>query len=102
MALKAFISYSHKDDQFRQELEAHLKILQRQGSCDWRGAKFGALQGVPDNAKPIAQWSDRDEAFTIVAGKIREAAASIAAAKSVKTPGSHKTLVDVNWGHGSH
>src|SRR4051794_16239777 len=30
MPLNLFVSYSHKDNQFRQELEAHLKILERQ------------------------------------------------------------------------
>src|SRR5512132_335087 len=35
-------------------------------SCDWKHAEFGKLQGVPDDAKPITQWSDRDEAFTRV------------------------------------
>ena len=29
--LRIFVSYSHKDDAFREELETHLKLLQRQG-----------------------------------------------------------------------
>lgn len=42
--------------------------------CDWKGAPFGKLQGVPDNAKPISQWRDRDEAFNRVTQAVRKAA----------------------------
>jgi len=38
-AIRVFISYSHRDDTYREELETHLKLLQRQGE--------------------IAIWSDR-------------------------------------------
>lgn len=42
--------------------------------CDWRDEIFGKLQGVPDNAKPISQWEDCDEAFQAVVSAIRQAA----------------------------
>lgn len=45
--------------------------------CDWSGAPFGTLQGVPDPAKPISQWRNRDQAFTRVAQAIRKAAESL-------------------------
>lgn len=45
---------------------------------DWSGATFGKLQALPKNAKPITQWSDRDEAFLNVAQGIRRVAAEIA------------------------
>jgi formylglycine-generating enzyme required for sulfatase activity len=140
--LRLFISYAHKDNLSRQELETHLSLLKKQGlvkiwsdqaiepgqeweqsihdgleaaeiilllispdflaseyiydkelkramerhntgearvipaflrACDWKGASFGKLQGVPDDATPISQWKDRDEAFTRVAQAIRRA-----------------------------
>lgn len=143
--LRLFISYAHKDDGFRRDLESHLSPLRRQGvlevwsdrqidvgqewwpeirsnleaadlilllissdflasdfccerelkramerheageacvipvflrPCDWKGAPFGTLQGVPDDAKPITEWENRDRAFTIIAQAIRRAAAS--------------------------
>ena len=43
--------------------------------CDWKGAPFGKLQGLPTDAEPVAsrRWSSQDEAFTIVARGIRAA-----------------------------
>lgn len=135
-----FFSYSHEDEALRDELETHLKLLQRQGvistwydrkilpgsewdheidhhlerakiilllisadfiasdycwdnevkralerhelgettvipvllrSCDWKGAPFGKLQGLPKNMRPITRWEDRDTAWTDVATGIR-------------------------------
>src|SRR5512144_2041494 len=140
--LRLFISYAHKDDGFRRDLESHLSPLRRQRvlevwsdrqidvgqewwpeirsnleaadlilllissdflasdfccerelkramerheageacvipvflrPCDWKGAPFGTLQGVPDDAKPITEWENRDRAFTIIAQAIRRA-----------------------------
>lgn len=137
-----FFSYSHKDEDLRDELETHLAVLKRQGviqtwrdrritagdefgseidshllaadlilllfspdflasaycyeieattalrrhkvgdakvipvilrHCEWRQTPFADLQAVPKNAKPIRQWTDRDEAFLDVTEKIREA-----------------------------
>lgn len=143
-AKSLFFSYSHKDEALRDELETHLKLLQRQGfvstwhdrkilpgtewdheidqhlerariilllisadfiasdycwetevkramerhqagqaavvpvilrSCDWRGAPFAKLQGLPNEMKPVKSWEDRDAAWTDVASGIREIAA---------------------------
>jgi internalin A len=41
--LQAFVSYSHKDDRLRAELETHLKLLQRIGLLNlWTDRKIGA------------------------------------------------------------
>ena len=46
--------------------------------CDWKGAPFGKLQALPiahsAGAKPVTQWSNKDEAFTAIAVGIRQAA----------------------------
>ena len=141
--LALFYSYSHKDEDLRDELEKHLIMLRREGvidewhdrkimagdewdgeikenleradiilflvsadflasdycygvevtramerheagearvipvflrACDWKGAPFGKLQGVPRDARPVTSWPNRDEAFTDVAKAIRRAA----------------------------
>ena len=41
--------------------------------CDWQGAPFSKLQGLPSNQKAITSWRNRDEAFTDVALGIRQA-----------------------------
>jgi hypothetical protein len=35
--------------------------------CLWQVSPFAKLQALPDDARPITMWSDRDEAFTNVA-----------------------------------
>lgn len=41
--LKVFISYSHKDESFLKELEAHLASLQRKGAIEkWHDRRIGA------------------------------------------------------------
>jgi internalin A len=139
-AKSLFFSYSHKDEGLRDELETHLKLLQRQRiistwydrkilagsewdreidnrleradiilllisadfiasdycwdrevkralerhntkkaivvpvvlrSCDWKGAPFGKLQGLPTGMKAVTAWPDRDAAWTDVATGIR-------------------------------
>jgi hypothetical protein len=145
--VKLFYSYSHKDEDLREELVKHLTILKRQGalepwqdrdieagaewnqeierhlnesqiilllissdfiaspfcwdkemaramerhdageavvipiilrSCDWKGAPFGKLQGLPKDMKPVKDWPDRDQAFTNVAQGIRKVAERLA------------------------
>ncbi len=44
--------------------------------CDWHSAPFGKLQAVPRDAKPIASWSDRDEAYTAISQELRRLAAA--------------------------
>jgi TIR domain len=64
-------------------------------SCDWKHEKFGELQGVPDGAKPIAQWDDIDEAFTKVCSAIRKAA-EVILARNVKSAVDKHKIVDLN------
>lgn len=45
--------------------------------CDWHTAPFGKLQALPKDAKPIKQWTDKDEAFLDVTQGIRLAAEDI-------------------------
>jgi internalin A len=139
-AKSLFFSYSHEDEELRDQLETHLKLLQRQRiistwhdrkilpgnewdheidsqldrsaiilllissdfmasdycwdkevkraierhaakqatvipvllrSCDWKGAPFGKLQGLPTGMKAVTAWPDRDAAWTDVATGIR-------------------------------
>lgn len=145
--IEVFISYSHKDDDLREELVTHLANLKRQGKitawhdraieageeweaqlksrlesariilllisppfmasdycydiemqraierhdagtarvipiilrpCDWQGSPFSKLQGLPKDAKPVTQWSDRDSAFVDVVQGIRRAVEALA------------------------
>ncbi len=146
--IKLFYSYSHKDEDLRDELITHLSILRRQNviepwhdrqieagaewddeikrhlneaqvilllispafiasdfcwgiemtramerheareavvipiilrSCDWKGAPFGKLQGLPKDMKPVKDWADRDQAFTNIAQGIRRVVEKLAA-----------------------
>jgi len=146
--IKLFFSYSHKDEDLRNEMVKHLSILKRQGvleawhdrnidagtewaseiderlneaqiilllissdfmasdycydiemkramerhdaneavvipiimrSCDWKGAPFGKIQGLPKDMKPVMDWQNRDQAFTNVAQGIRKVAERLAA-----------------------
>ena len=148
--LTVFFSYSHKDEELRDELATHLKMMQRQGligswhdrqisagtewanaiddnlniadvilllisanflasdycydielqraierheagearvipivlkPCDWGDAPFGKLQALPKNAKPVTQWSDRDEAFLNISQGLRLAVKEFAQQK---------------------
>jgi TIR domain len=56
--------------------------------CDWKGAPFGKLQGLPTDARPITnpRWSSHDEAFTIVARGIRAAVETLRAPIETSSP----------------
>jgi hypothetical protein len=140
MSKKVFISYSHKDETFKEELDTHFSALKRSGlvdvwhdrridagtewddeikaelesadiilllvsanflaseyiwkveiaramerhrakeakvvpvfirSCDVKGMPFEGIQGVPRDAKPVASFTDRDEAYVQIAKGIR-------------------------------
>ena len=140
-ALRIFISYSHRDDQFRAELETHLVLLKRQGIVEswsdrkilpgqswgdeidtrlenahivlslispdflasdycydkemrralekhdagdlilipiiirhstWKSSPVAKFQALPQDAKPIAVWQDRDEAWVNVISGLSE------------------------------
>ena len=47
-------------------------------SCDWKGAPFAKLQGLPEDMKPVNSWDDRDSAWTNVAKGIRSTAEAMA------------------------
>ncbi|AUX38942.1 uncharacterized protein SOCE26_003230 [Sorangium cellulosum] len=40
-------------------------------SCEWSDAPFAGLSALPQDAKPVASWTHRDEAWTSVARGIR-------------------------------
>jgi hypothetical protein len=42
-------------------------------ACDWRHLELGRLKVLPDNAKAVASWANRDEAWENVALGIRAA-----------------------------
>ncbi|MBW4578071.1 MAG: toll/interleukin-1 receptor domain-containing protein [Tildeniella nuda ZEHNDER 1965/U140] len=56
--------------------------------CDWNhpDVPFSKLNVLPTYAKPITSWADQDEAFTIVAQRIRETADQLRAKKIVDPP----------------
>ncbi|MET0650724.1 MAG: COR domain-containing protein [Pyrinomonadaceae bacterium] len=145
-AKAVFFSYSHKDEWLRDELETHLKLLQRQGiistwhdrkllpgggwgdeidsrlerakiilllvssdflasdycwdkevrraverheareatvipillrSCDWKGAPFEKIKGLPRDMTPVMSFEHRDAAWTAIAASIREVAENL-------------------------
>ena len=48
-AVPVFISYAHKDERFREDLEAHLKLLQRQGLIEmWHDRRIGPGKDWPE------------------------------------------------------
>lgn len=49
-------------------------------ACEWKGAPFGKLQGLPKDMKPVTSWANIDEAFADVARGIRKAVEEIKAA----------------------
>jgi predicted aspartyl protease len=70
------------DKEMRRAMERHelgearvIPVILR--PCDWQGAPFGKLQGLPKDMKPVTSWASRDEALKCVATGIREAAAEL-------------------------
>jgi hypothetical protein len=45
---------------------------------DWHNTDFARLQALPDNAKPVTNWSNRDEAYLSITRGIREVAKQLA------------------------
>jgi hypothetical protein len=45
--------------------------------CDWHGAPFAKLQGLPKDAKAVTSWANKDEAWTDVAKGVRRAVESM-------------------------
>jgi TIR domain len=54
-------------------------------ACDWKGAPFGKLQGLPDDAIPVvsSQWPSRDDAFLRVVQGIRRVAEKLRSAPAI-------------------
>jgi TIR domain len=61
-------------------------------ACDWKGAPFGKLQGLPDDAIPVVstQWGSRDDAFLRVAKGIRRVAEKLREKSPEMVPTSGK------------
>jgi len=147
-ALSVFVSYSHRDESFKDDLVKHLSPLKRLGlveewhdrkitagaewdkvisekleaakiilllvsidfitsaycydveleralerhakneavvipivvrNCLWQHTPFAKLQALPKDAKAVSSWSDRDDAFTIIAESIRQIAEQLLA-----------------------
>ena len=51
--------------------------------CDWVSAPFGRLQALPTDARPIASWQDKDQAFTDIAHGIRRAVEELRRSKEL-------------------
>ena len=81
MAVKVFISYAHKDEQFKDGLVEHIS-MHKQGSAqlipivvravDWSDSELSKVQGLPKDAVPIASWTNEDEAWVNVIGGIKK------------------------------
>ena len=39
---------------------------------EWKSAPCSNLQGLPRNGKPVVAWSDRDQAWSMIASEIRQ------------------------------
>lgn len=66
--------------------------------CDWKGAPFGKLQGLPADAEPVTsnRWSSVDEAFVMVASGIRKAATDLRR-RRFRTGGIRSTAGLFRW-----
>ncbi|MEB3335075.1 MAG: AAA-like domain-containing protein [Cyanobacteriota bacterium] len=67
------------DKELRRALERHeagearvIPVILK--PADWTGSALARLQALPDNAKPVTNWSNRDEAFLSVTRGIRQVA----------------------------
>jgi len=47
--------------------------------CDWQGAPFAKIQGLPKDAKAVTTWANKDEALTYVVKGIRRAVEAMTA-----------------------
>src|SRR5438309_1332709 len=58
--------------------EGNLIILR---PCLWKHAPFSKLQALPEDAKAVSLWADRDEAMTNIVDGIRRIAEGILASE---------------------
>jgi len=54
--------------------------------CDWQGTPFSKLQALPENARAVTAWPNRDEAFTDIAQGIRKAVEQMLRPVSLREP----------------
>jgi len=166
MSVSVFFSYAHKDEDLRDELAKHLKILERQGiitawhdrkidagaewageideklnaadiilllisadfvasdycydvelkraierhnqgeakvipiilrPVDWEGTSFQKLQALPQGAKPITDWDNRDKAFLDIAQGIRRSVEELANASQQKQVKLYRALLKLGY-----
>ena len=50
--------------------------------CDWSSAPFAAIQALPQGAKPVASWRQRDKAWTTIADAIRHLSTAVHATRA--------------------
>lgn len=55
-------------------------------SVDWQEAPFAKLQALPQDAKPVANWESRDDAFTSVVQGVRQAIKDLSAVSQKSRP----------------
>ncbi|KYF54058.1 hypothetical protein BE08_41620 [Sorangium cellulosum] len=55
-------------------------------ACDWRALEFEQLEVLPDIAKAVASWTNRDEAWHNVVVGVRDAIQRVARQVAVKPP----------------
>lgn len=80
--MKVFISYSHKDKEFKEQLVKHLSSLIRQKYiCLWYDNMIQpgedldeGIMSLPTARKAITRFSNRDEAYEAIAKGIRRVA----------------------------
>lgn len=62
--------------------------------CDWDGAPFFKLQGLPTDMKAVTRWISQDEAFTDIAVGIRRVAEDLrrTARKPATVDNSHRVV----------
>jgi len=56
--------------------------------CDWMHPPISNLLAIPKDGKPIADFTNPDEAYTEVVGEIREVATSLGSRHAAPTPAS--------------
>jgi hypothetical protein len=101
--VKVFVSYSHKDEALKSELDEHLSPLKQSDAIEywhdrkipagaewakeieksvipiilrptaWKRIAIAKLQAFPKDAKAITSWANRDEAFVDVVNGIQAA-----------------------------
>ncbi|WP_136523964.1 toll/interleukin-1 receptor domain-containing protein [Geomonas ferrireducens] len=64
--------------------------------CDWPWSRFGKLQALPRDGKPVSDWSTHDQAFNEVARGIRRVVEELAKASESAAPSLLKSETILN------